>query len=75
MFKGFPMVKHAMRTVLAGIVACLLCHPLDLTAAEQPKTLLGIDVLQEQGFKALEGKAGRSSHSQGRGSMVKGYPR
>ena len=66
MFKGFPMAKHAMRTVLAGIVACLLCPPLDLTAAEQPKTLLGIDVLQEQGFKALEGKrVGLLTHQAG----------
>ena len=66
MFKGIPMVKHAMRIGLAGIAACLFCRPVDLPATDQPETLLGIDVLQAQDFKALKGKrVGLLTHKAG----------
>ena len=60
------MVKNARRIVLAGITACLLWRPTDLPAADQPEILLGIDVLQEQGFEPLKGKrVGLLTHKAG----------
>ena len=45
-----------MRTALVGIAVCLLNHSVNLQAARQPKILMGIDVLQTEGFKVLKGK-------------------
>ncbi len=46
------MVKNA----ICGLAACLLFHSVDLPASDQPEIYLGIDVLQEQAFKPLQGK-------------------